>query len=189
MAKMKIENIDAFEFMRSMPTDKLFDAVISDPPYEDILNGPALLSWLKQRCRGNIILFCAPENRFFVPSEYAYWIKPTSTKNYSKHLGRFVEWILIERQGSVFNADLHWSNYIGVYTDTLLERQVHPYQKPISLLERLISIYTRPGDTVFDPFAGSGSVGVACKNLGRGYMGCEIDSGYYQVAKDRLGIK
>ena len=43
-----------------------------------------------------------------------------------------------------------------------------------------------PGDTVLDPFMWSGSTGVACLNCGRDFVGCEIDPGYFGVARDRL---
>lgn len=64
----------------------------------------------------------------------------------------------------------------------------HPTQKPVALLECLIRTYTNPGDVVLDPVMGSGSTGVACKNLNRGFIGIELDKKYYQLAKDRLGV-
>lgn len=66
------------------------------------------------------------------------------------------------------------------------ERRVHPTQKPVSLLKRLISLYTKPGETVFDPYAGSGSCGVAAIQTGRNYIGCEIDPHYHRIAEKRL---
>ena len=62
----------------------------------------------------------------------------------------------------------------------------HPAQKPIRLLKHLISISTNPGDIVFDPFMGVGSSGVAAKELGREYIGCEIDKAYYDAACKRV---
>jgi DNA modification methylase len=160
------------------------DLVFSDPPYTD---STVNMEKLRAICTGSIILFSSPENQFFKPDEMAYWIKTPSTKNYSKKLGRFVELILIERHGYTFNADLHWSNYTGVYDDRLLEKQDHPYEKPMALLERFISIYSNPGDTVFDPYAGSGKIGVACKRLGRKYIGCEKDDKFFDLLKKNLG--
>jgi DNA modification methylase len=163
--------------------DNSVDTIITDPPYDIKLDMPGL----RRICQGNIICFCAPEHEFFVPDERAYWIKTPSTKNYTKHLGRFIEVILIERHGDTFNTDLHWSNYTGVYTDMILEKQVHPFEKPLSLMERLVLIYSKPGDLVFDPFTGSGKTGVACRNTYRNFLGCDNNPEWYQLAKDNLG--
>lgn len=63
----------------------------------------------------------------------------------------------------------------------------HPHAKPLPLLERLIAASTDPGDLVFDPFAGSGSTLVAAAQLGRHYLGIEIDAAYTAVAQSRVG--
>jgi site-specific DNA-methyltransferase (adenine-specific) len=62
----------------------------------------------------------------------------------------------------------------------------HPTQKPEGIIAPLIEFSCPPGDTVGDWFAGSGSVGVAALKLGRSYVGCEIDEGYYAGARERL---
>ena len=67
-----------------------------------------------------------------------------------------------------------------------LKNPKHPAQKPVRLLKHLISISTNPGDIVFDPFMGVGSSGVAAKELGREYIGCEIDKAYYDAACKRV---
>lgn len=66
------------------------------------------------------------------------------------------------------------------------ETGFHPTQKPVALMEYLIKTYSNPGDTVLDFTMGSGTTGVACKNLGRKFIGIEIDPGYFQIAKDRI---
>lgn len=63
----------------------------------------------------------------------------------------------------------------------------HPTQKPLKALERIILAHTKETDLVLDPFMGSGSTGVACKNLGRNFIGIEIDKEYFDVAKERIG--
>lgn len=62
----------------------------------------------------------------------------------------------------------------------------HQNEKPVPLLEQAILAMSDPGDTVLDPFMGSGSTGVACLNCGRNFVGCEIDPGYFDVARKRL---
>lgn len=66
------------------------------------------------------------------------------------------------------------------------ERGLHPNQKPVALMEYFIRTYTRPGDTILDPYMGSGSTGVACANLGRKFVGVELDRKYFEVARDRI---
>lgn len=66
------------------------------------------------------------------------------------------------------------------------ERGLHPTQKPVALLENLIKTYTNEYDYVLDFAMGSGSTGVACKNLNRNFIGIELDRNYFQIAKQRL---
>lgn len=63
---------------------------------------------------------------------------------------------------------------------------VHPTQKPVELLEYLIKTYTNEGDTVLDFTMGSGSTGVACRNLNRKFIGIEMDENYFNIAKERI---
>jgi len=62
----------------------------------------------------------------------------------------------------------------------------HPTQKPVALLEYLIKTYTLEGETVLDFTMGSGSTGVACKNLGRNFIGIEKDKKYFDIARGRI---
>jgi len=65
--------------------------------------------------------------------------------------------------------------------------RVHPTQKPVALMEYLIKTYTTEGETVLDFTMGSGSTGVAAKNLNRKFIGIELDENYYNIAKERIG--
>lgn len=62
----------------------------------------------------------------------------------------------------------------------------HPTVKPIALMEYLIKLVSREGALVLDPFAGSGSTLIACKKLGRNYIGCELDPEYIKIAEARI---
>lgn len=66
------------------------------------------------------------------------------------------------------------------------ERRVHPTQKPVWLMARLIEQFTKPGDLVFDPYAGSGSTGVACVQTGRRFIGVEREAAYVEIARRRI---
>lgn len=77
------------------------------------------------------------------------------------------------------------------YPRTVLEiksegKTCHPTQKPVALMEYLIKTYTNEGDTVLDFTMGSGTTGVACKNLNRNFIGIELDLNYYMIAQERI---
>ena len=62
----------------------------------------------------------------------------------------------------------------------------HPTIKPLELIEHLIKLVSFEGQLVLDPFMGSGTTGVACLNLNRIFLGYELDSGYFEIAKRRI---
>ena len=64
--------------------------------------------------------------------------------------------------------------------------RVHPTQKPVELMEYFVRTYTNEGDLVLDFTMGSGSTGVACRNLNRDFIGIELDKDYFEVAKKRI---
>lgn len=66
------------------------------------------------------------------------------------------------------------------------ETGLHPTQKPVALLEYLIKTYSNIGDVVLDFTMGSGSTGVAAKNLNRSFIGIELDHNYFEIAKNRV---
>ena len=65
-------------------------------------------------------------------------------------------------------------------------RVAHPTQKPVALMEYLIKTYTNEGETVLDFTMGSGTTGVAAKNLNRDFIGIELDETYFNIAKERI---
>lgn len=69
------------------------------------------------------------------------------------------------------------------------EKVDHPTQKPIKLMERIVTLFTNEGDTVLDFCMGSGSTGVACLNLNRNFIGIEKDLKYFNIAKGRLNYE
>jgi len=68
------------------------------------------------------------------------------------------------------------------------DRRIHPTQKPVVLMKKIIKHLTEEGDTIFDPFMGSGTTGVACAQLGRKFIGIEIDEEYYKIAEKRIEL-
>ena len=66
------------------------------------------------------------------------------------------------------------------------DSKLHPTQKPVALMEYLIKTYTNEGETVLDFTMGSGTAGVAAKNLNRKFIGIELDENYFNIAKERI---
>jgi len=180
----RVLKCESLRFIQEMDS-KSVNTIITDPPY-DITSFP--LSEFERICNGNIIVFCPPENQFFKPDEFLYWIKPLSTKNFSRKCGRFVEFILVKRQGGTFNS-IHWSSMTGVFDDKIIEKIIHPFQKPLSLMEKLVRIYSNENDIILDPFVGSGSTCLAARNCNRNFLGIEQNEEYYKLACKRLDDK
>lgn len=75
------------------------------------------------------------------------------------------------------------------YQRVIGKKRKHPTEKPIALLEHLIKYYTADDAVVLDPTMGSGTTGQACKNLGRRFIGIELDKAIYDIAVERLGTE
>jgi site-specific DNA-methyltransferase (adenine-specific) len=69
------------------------------------------------------------------------------------------------------------------------KNRLHPTQKPVALMEYLIKTYTNEGDTVLDNCMGSGTTGVACKNLNRNFIGIELDPESFKIAEKRINYE
>ena len=198
--KVELHLGDCLEVMRSMP-DKSVDAVITDPPYGIGWAGSnaSTLSWnpianddgnlditpiLNMDCL--VISFganCYPEK---LPhrGRWICWDKRV-VENADRMLGSPFElaWtnktsgfdkIYRVMHGGVVNADGH------------NQRRVHPTQKPVTLMKRILLDYTHEGDTILDPFMGSGTTGMAAVLEGRNFIGIEIDPTYFAIAERRI---
>ncbi len=84
-------------------------------------------------------------------------------------------------------GDLKYPKQILEFQKPHPSKAVHPTQKPVELMEYLVKTYTNEKDVVLDFTMGSGSTGVACKNLNRHFIGIELDEKYYNIAKERIG--
>ena len=70
--------------------------------------------------------------------------------------------------------------------NNIIGNKQHPTEKPIELMKLYIENSSNQNDTVLDPFMGSGSTGVACKNINRNFIGIELDENYFNIAKKRI---
>lgn len=113
-------------------------------------------------------------------------IRPPTTKrkqaeNYGKMTAESVRSIPVDM--SYPNETL---KFRGCFGDK--GKSLHPTQKPVALLEYLIKTYTLENETVLDFTMGSGSTGVACKNLKRNFIGIEKEEKYFRIAKERINL-
>ena len=175
---------DCLEVMRSMP-DKSVDAVITDPPYPDYyadeyLYREGLIDFLTELdCRQ--FVFWSAKVEF--PLDYSaihIWDKKTGCGSEYERI--------FERNGhknwKMFRHYLINSTVAASFTgDTFTG---HKSQKPLKLIRELIEKFTKEGDTIFDPFMGSGTTGVACVQTGRNFIGIEIDPTYFAIAERRI---
>ena len=92
------------------------------------------------------------------------------------------------RTWNIAPADMPRSNVIVAdsYRHGQPGKVAHPTQKPPAVIDPLIAASTNEGDTVLDPFTGSGTTGVACMQTGRKFIGIEIDAGYVEIARKRI---
>lgn len=111
------------------------------------------------------------------------WVKNNSTPN--RYYLNSYEMILMLRKGKAKNIN-HMGTKNILQINNIIGNKKHPTEKPVELMEILIDNSTGVRDVVLDPFMGSGSTGVACKKLGRDFIGMEIDEKYFKIAEERI---
>ena len=105
-----------------------------------------------------------------------------------KYLNDIEYWIYIKGNKSKILGNYHSKSM--VYTSNVNKKDKlefgHPTCKPVQLMEKFIINHSKEGFTVLDPFMGSGTTGVACKNLNRNFIGIELDTEYFKIAEKRI---
>lgn len=187
---------DCLEVMKGM-ADKSVDAVITDPPYGmnwDV-NGSRYTKGGK--VWGSKI---TNDDKPFDPSPFLGFKKVIlfGYLHFADKLPKGSVLVWIKRNDGAFGSFLSDTEFAwrkggeGVYCfkdakyKSETPERYHPTQKPVSLMKWCIENYTQEGDTVFDPFMGSGTTGVACVQTGRNFIGIEIDPTYYAIAEKRI---
>ena len=158
-------------------------AVVTDPPYPDYhvdKYRQTAIDFLDELPCRQLIFWSA---RADFPISY------TGVNIWDKKIGVGVQYERIfERNGGkmcrVYRHYLINSTVAASFTKDVFTG--HKSQKPINLMLELVERYTREGDTIFDPFMGSGTTGVAAVQLGRNFIGCEIDPDYFAIAERRI---
>lgn len=146
-------------------------------------------TWYKRQCSGFLNAKKQPLRNC---EDIAVFYQNQCTYNPQMRLGKLQ--VKATGRGSDNYGDYTYQPHISdeYYPTTLLEfplprfKDGHPTQKPVELLEYLIKTYTNEGDTVLDNCMGSGSTGIACINTNRKFIGMELNTEYFNMAKDRI---
>lgn len=109
------------------------------------------------------------DRRYITDCEYAIWLTNKNAK-----------WIFNRQDENYQRPKFIYSIVSGK------EKTEHTTQKPIILMEDIIKIHTNENQLILDPFSGSGSTGVACKNLNRKFIGIELDEKYFDISVGRI---
>ena len=205
--KIELKNVDCLTYMKSLP-DKFFDVTIADPPY-GIGRDWEKRDWRTRAKYKNCgYMNTRPSEEYFseiqrVSKDWIIWgwnyftdiLPPT---NY------LIVWDKMSNQNPVFKyskceiagtsykvpcniVSIGWDGYrMGEETGT---KKIHPHQKPIALYRWLLDTYLGhycSGNKVFDPFAGSGALAIACLDKWTDYCGCEIEKTFFDATANRL---
>ena len=147
--------------------------------------------WAKSKATGHLNakkqpLRCSEDVCVFYNKQCTYI--PQMVKGKRHHRGQKAQSKQTEVYGK-FRFDLYYSDEYypkNIQFLNVQERAIHPAQKPVALMEYLIKTYTNEGEVVLDFAMGSGTTGVACKNLNRSFIGIEKDKGYFDIAEGRI---
>jgi len=203
----KIICADCLEVMKDIP-DKSVDLVLTDPPYGINYNNKRLNRYSHSKF-ADIKNDCGEIDYSKLIKEFQRIGKRVivfGAINFAKDLPYKGVWICWDKRtkieadkafGSPF--ELAWCDKIGGYdkiyrimhggvinADGPNSPRFHPTQKPVALFGRIINDFSNENDLIFDPFLGSGTTALACKNLKRNFIGIEISQEYCKIANERL---
>ncbi|WP_373804330.1 site-specific DNA-methyltransferase [Bacteroides heparinolyticus] len=205
--KIQLINADCMEVLKELP-DKSFDLAIIDPPYglkEDGKKNATRSKKAKSKCYGykgwdnepppsdffkelmrvskNQIVFGANHFISKIPIDSSCWIVWDKDNGGTDFADCELAWTSFKT--SVRKFKFKWQ---GMLQENMKNKEVriHPTQKPVALYRFIIQKYAKAGDKILDTHLGSGSIALACDELGFELTGIEIDNGYYEGAKKRL---
>ena len=196
IGQAELHNIDCMAYMTTLP-DKTFDLAIVDPPYRDnneptkdmrnngsmkSLEGRPTKEYFKEllRVSKNQIIWGA--NNFELPQfkGFVVWKKLTISEDFTMSMAEIAS--LSEELGTVSKI------FELAPQGTKSDPRIHPTQKPVKLYEWLLTNYAEQGQKILDTHLGSGSIAIACNNLGFDLVGCELDQDYYKAACNRITL-
>lgn len=191
-------NIDCMQFMATLP-DKAFDLAIVDPPYGIGIN--VSIGRRKGDAKSNYKKFAGEDKN--IPSEDYFLSLFRVSKNQIIWGGNYMTeflypspcWILWDKGFSedvtFAQYEMAWSSFKSSakkydFNAAANKDRIHPTQKPVKLYEWLLRNYAKPGQRILDTHLGSGSSAIAAHYFGCDFVGCEIDTYYFNAAKERF---
>lgn len=196
---MEISNECNMELMARYE-DNHFDLAIVDPPYGiDVNMNMGVRKGEKRKHKSKGWDKEAPTKEYFkelkrVSKNQIIW----GANNFIEHLNSSSGWVYWDKKitGDVgfSSGELAYSSFnkslksvtIAIQQVYLKEKRIHPTQKPIALYEWLLMNYAKQGDKILDTHLGSGSIALACHNLGFDLTACELDKEYFEASQKRL---
>lgn len=196
-----IYHADCMDILPSIdPMD--VDLLLTDPPYGIGYDpGEALTragtKWVGVVGHPPVVGDAAPFNpeALLTYKRIVLW----GANNYADKLPPSQSWIVWNRDSGdshTADAELAWTNlggtvrsfdylWNGVCRGSEIGNHWHPTQKPVALMRWILERWTKPGDLILDPYMGSGPIAQACFELGRRYVGIEIEESYCQITVER----
>jgi len=202
---------DCLEVMPTLADDSV-DLVLTDIPYGVVNRASAglrnldkgvadvlefdmarMLSEVVRLVSGSVYIFCGTEQvseirgalvAASMSTRLGIWHKTNPSPMNGQHiwLSGIECCVFAKKRGSVFNEHCR----SPVWRHATARGKLHPTMKPLSLMVELIEASSDSGMVVLDPFMGSGTTGVACANLGRKFIGIELDEDYFNIAAKRI---
>ena len=184
----KVHLIDCMEFMKSVP-DKYYELAIVDPPYGIGMDGGKRQYSEYERKNWDTAI---PDKKYFselfrVSEHQIIWggnyfgLPPCKC---------FLIWDKTLHGNTYADGEMAWTSFNKVARIFPLNicfnrDRIHPTQKPVALYKWLLKNYAKPGDKIFDSHVGSGSIRIACHDMGFDFEGCEIDKDYWEAQEER----
>lgn len=191
---------DCLEVMKGMP-DKCVDLVLTDPPYGVDMNKP-FGSYSRPQVFDGDWDKCIPAKEYFDEmfriSKNQIIFGGNYFTDYLSPTGAWLFWDKNNGDSTFADGELVWTSFgfalrkirvnwtgsASLKEDT--HGKMHPTQKPIGIIGACIYRFSEEGQTILDPFLGSGTTAVACKQLKRNFIGIEISQKYCDIAQKRL---
>jgi site-specific DNA-methyltransferase (adenine-specific) len=183
---------DCMDFMARTP-DKFYELAIVDPPYGIGINSQSGFGTLKNKKTWDS---CIPEKKYFdelfrVSENQIIWGGNYFINNL-KNTPCIITWDKMNGTNDLADFECAWSSFSSPcrtfrmhHFSAGYELKIHPTQKPVALYKWLLSRYAKPGDRIIDTHGGSGSICIACHDLGFDLDWIELDTDYYEAAVKR----
>ena len=192
---INIINEDNMELM-SRYDDNYFDLAIADPPYGINVNKMTLGSG-KYKNKGKSWDNETPSIEYFnelfrVSKNQIIWGANYMIDKIKKPSMGWIYWDKMNGSSDFSDGELAYTSFERALRSFKYHlskdrcKRFHPTQKPVQLYEWLLMVYAKEGDKILDTHLGSGSIALACHNLGYNLTACELDKEYYDAAIKRL---